>query len=86
MYYTYVLRSTKDGGWYTGATGNLRIRVKQRNDGRVDSTRSRRPLELVYYEACRNESDAWRRERFLKTGKGKRYLKQRLASWIQEES
>ncbi len=82
MYYTYVLQSTKDGRWYTGVTGNLRARVADHLNGRVESTRHRRPLRLIYYEACRSEADAKRRERYLKTGKGKRYLRQRLAMWF----
>jgi len=82
MYYTYVLQSTKDGRWYTGVTGNLRARVADHLNGRVESTRHRRPLRLIYYEACLSEADAKRRERYLKTGKGKRYLRQRLAIWF----
>lgn len=39
-------------------------------------------MRLVYYEACLNELDAYRRERYLKSGKGKRYLRQRLAEWL----
>jgi len=47
-------------------------------DGRVRSTAYRRPLKLIYYEACVHLADARRRERFLKTGKGKQYLYNRL--------
>lgn len=78
MYYTYVLYSEKDGRWYTGTTRDLRTRYAAHADGRVWSTRSRRPLQLIYYEACRHRDDALRRERYLKTGRGKRYLRQRL--------
>jgi len=38
-------------------------------------------LRLVYYEACLDAADAYRRERYLKTGKGKRFLRQRLKTW-----
>jgi predicted GIY-YIG superfamily endonuclease len=48
---------------------------------RTGSTRFRRPLRLIYYEACLEAADAYRRERYLKTGKGKRYLRQRLKAW-----
>jgi putative endonuclease len=51
-------------------------------DGKVRSTVNRRPLTLVYYEACLDVSDGFRRERFLKTGKGKRFLRNRLASFL----
>lgn len=86
MYYAYVLRSGRDGRWYTGMTADLRERVRAHDRGKVLSTRYRRPLELVYYEACRSESDAKRRELYLKTGRGKKYLRQRLLSWIRENS
>jgi len=55
-------------------------------DGKVRSTARRRPLTLVYYEACHHEDDAFRRERFLKTGKGKRFLRRRLAAFWEEHA
>ena len=78
MYYTYVLYSEKDGRWYTGTTRDLRARFAAHTNGRVWSTRSRRPFQLVYYEAGRQREDAIRRERYLKSGRGKRYLRQRV--------
>ncbi|OLC06291.1 MAG: excinuclease ABC subunit C [Gemmatimonadetes bacterium 13_1_40CM_70_11] len=78
MEYTYVLLGEKDGRFYTGSTGDLRARFRDHNAGRVHSTAYRRPVKLIYYEACLHSADARRRERFLKTGKGKRYLKNRL--------
>jgi putative endonuclease len=86
MYYTYLLQSDKDGRWYTGSTGDLKTRLADHLRGRVSSTRHRRPLRLIYYEACLSEADAKRRERYLKTGKGKRYLRQRLATWLAANS
>jgi putative endonuclease len=80
--YTYVLRSDSDGDWYTGSTGDLRARLRLHAEGRVRSTASRQPCRLIYYEACINRSDAFRRERFLKTGKGKRFLRNRLAEYL----
>jgi putative endonuclease len=79
MHCTYVLYSESDGEWYTGAASGLRARVREHAEGRVRSTARRRPLLLVYYEGCLNREDAFRRERYLKTGRGKRYLRQRLA-------
>ncbi|MFQ6023417.1 MAG: GIY-YIG nuclease family protein [Acidiferrobacterales bacterium] len=78
MYYTYVLQSQKDGNLYVGYTMDLRKRVLAHNSGRISSTRYRSPFRLVYYEACRVQSDALRREKYLKTAYGKRYLKNRL--------
>jgi putative endonuclease len=81
MHYTYVLYSEKDSEWYTGATSDLKARVREHTEGRVRSTARRRPVALVYYEGCLNREDAFRRERYLKTGRGKRYLRQRLGEW-----
>lgn len=66
-YYVYLLRSAKDGGFYTGHTANLRNRLKQHNGGRVRSTKRRRPLELVYWESFKTRAEVMRRERKLKT-------------------
>ncbi len=82
MYYAYVLESGRDAPWYTGMTADLRQRVRDHKSGKVHSTRHRRPLELVYYEACRSEPDAQRKEQYLESGRGKRYLRQRVHIWI----
>ena len=82
MIYTYVLRSDRDGHWYAGTTRDLRARVAQHRSGAVRSTALRRPMKLICYEARWSLSDAFRRERFLKTGKGKRYLRNRLSSQL----
>ena len=80
MHYTYVLQSKLDGHLYVGCTANLMARIETHNSGAVSSTRSRRPLELVYYEACLSEKLAHTREQQLKTGLGRAYLKRRLGS------
>ena len=82
MYYVYVLQSLKDGNMYTGFTTDLENRLKQHNAGKVNSTKSRIPLKLVYYEVCLNQKDALHRERYLKTAYGKRYLKSRLRNYF----
>ncbi len=82
MYYTYVIQSEKDNRFYTGFTGNLRNRLQQHNSGNVPSTRNRAPFMLVYFEACLNEQDAIAREKYLKTGMGKRYIKNRLKRFL----
>jgi putative endonuclease len=82
MYYTYVLQSFKDNQFYAGFTENLKLRFEHHSKGRVESTRQRRPLELIYYEACLNIEDAIRRERYFKTHHGKMFLKRRLKSHL----
>ena len=51
MYYTYVLQSSKDNGFYVGFTKNLKLRFEFHKKGLVDSTKNRRPMRLIYYEA-----------------------------------
>jgi putative endonuclease len=82
MIYVYVLRSAIDGQLYTGCTRDLRNRFTLHNAGNVPSTKERRPLDLIYYEACVNEQDAFRREKYLKTAYGKRYIKVRCRSYF----
>jgi putative endonuclease len=60
----------------------LRLRFQQHQAGDVQSTVHRRPLKLIYYEACRSQHDAFRREKYLKSAWGKRYLKTRLADYL----
>ena len=83
MYYVYVLISGADGGFYTGLTGDLKRRVGEHSEGLVETTLNRRPLELVYYEACKRRKDAFRREKYLKSGMGKRYLRDRLKEHLE---
>ncbi len=82
MYYTYVLRSEKDGLLYTGFTKDLKLRLKQHKNGEVESTKDRRPLKLIYYEACLERADALKREKYLKSYHGKMFLKNRLKSYL----
>jgi len=78
MYYVYVLLSLEDNKFYVGFTSDLERRLKEHNSGKNTSTKSRLPLELIYYEAHLSKTDAARRERYFKTSKGKSTLKQML--------
>jgi len=82
MYYTYVLKSNKDDNFYVGFTKDLKLRFEQHYRGLVESTKERRPLDLIYYEACVNQNDATRREKYLKTYHGRMFLKRRLKSYL----
>lgn len=83
LYYIYILLSEKDNNFYTGYTKNLNIRVAKHNNGEIISTKYRRPLQLIYYEACLNQQDALKREKYLKTTYGKRYIKNRLKNYLE---
>ncbi|MBU1164106.1 GIY-YIG nuclease family protein [Patescibacteria group bacterium] len=82
MYYVYVLLSLKDNKFYTGYTNDLKNRKKQHDNGLVFSTKTRRPLQLIYYEVCYNKQDAKAREKYLKSGMGKRYINNRLKNHL----
>lgn len=82
FYYTYVLLSLKDNNFYTGFTENLQIRINEHNDGKVISTKNRRPFELIYFEGCKNKSDALHREKYLKTTYGKRFIRNRNKNYM----
>ena len=78
MYYVYVLQSGLDYGLYIGFSANLTRRLEHHNEGESRSTAPRRPFKLIYYEAYIMEEDAMGRERFLKSGSGRRYLDKQL--------
>lgn len=81
-YYVYVLLSEKDNQFYTGYTSNINERKRYHDEGKVESTKNRRPLKLIYWEGCLNQQDATRREKYLKSGNGKIYLRNRLSNFF----
>jgi putative endonuclease len=82
MYYTYVLHSMKDSNFYVGYTEDVPSRFEAHEKGKVDSTKERRPLKLIYFEGCLNQADALKREKYLKTHYGRMFLKKRLKSYF----
>ena len=82
MHYVYVLRSLRDGNLYTGYTTDLRQRVADHHGGKARTTRHRRPLQLIYYEAYLLPKDAKARELFLKSGSGKRYIRKQMTHYF----
>ena len=82
MYYTYVLQSIKDSNFYVGFAKDLKLRFEQHEKGLVESTRDRRPLKLIYYEACVDKYDATKREKYFKSYHGKMFLTKRLKSYL----
>lgn len=83
MFYVYVLRSRKDARLYTGYTVDLKRRFIEHTTGMNTSTKPRRPLDLVYYEAYSSQADAKQREKNLKHSAGARTaLKRRLVNGL----
>jgi len=83
FFYVYILESFKDKQRYTGFTINLKRRIEEHNAGKSFSTKSRLPMKLIYFEACLNEEDAKKREEYLKTTRGRRFLAKRLKTYYQ---
>jgi len=86
MFYVYILQSKLDENFYTGITENLKARLKNHSYGRVSSTKNRRPLKLVYFEGCLSKKDAIKRELYLKTAWGKRYIKNRIKNYLENKN
>ena len=83
MQYVYVIANTS-GQWYTGCTSDLKRRINEHNSGQSTYTSYRGPYELIYYEASVDVKDAFAREKYLKSGMGKRYIKNRLKVYLGE--
>ena len=86
MHYVYVLRSTSDDGLYIGYSANLRKRFQQHAQGESFATSYRGPWKLIYYEAYLEREDALGRERYLKSGGGRKFLKTQLRQLPRQES
>ena len=82
MWYVYVLKSLQYDQWYTGITNDLKRRVTEHNNGKSTYTKYRGPYKLLYYEASYDEKDTRAREKYLKSGVGKRYLKNRMKNLL----
>jgi len=77
-YYTYVLQSEINGHFYKGSTQDLELRLKQHNNGEVNYTSRYMPWKLVYFETFATRSEAMRREKFFKSGKGREFIKRAI--------
>ena len=83
FYYVYVLLSLKDNNFYIGFTNDLERRTKEHKQGKNISTKSRLPVELIYFEGHLSKEDTMRRESYFKTAKGKTSLRQILKESLQ---
>lgn len=76
------MKSEIDHNNYVCYTNDLKERLKKHNEGKVKSTKNRLPLKLIYFEGCLNQQDATKREKYLKTDWGKKYIKSRFANYL----
>jgi putative endonuclease len=74
MFHTYILRSEVTGHLYIGSTSDLTRRIDEHNAGLATATKNRGPWRLVHSEEYETRSLAVRRERYLKTGRGRQEL------------
>jgi putative endonuclease len=82
VFYVYVLRSESDFGFYIGFSTDLKKRLSEHRRGASFATKSRGPWKLIYYEAYTEREDAEGRERFLKSGAGRRFLRAQLRHFL----
>ena len=75
MFFVYVIKSSVDGRLYKGLTSDLQKRINEHNRGKTKTTKAFKPWELVYYEEFSTRDEARQREKYLKTGSGRRFLK-----------
>lgn len=79
MYSVYVLKSGKDNTRYVGVTlKDANIRTKEHNNNKSKFTRGHQPWKLVYTELYKNKKESYIRERFLKSGGGRKWLDNEL--------
>ena len=83
MFYVYLLHSTKDNGFYIGYSTDLKRRLGEHMRGASFATKSRGPWKLIYYEAYTEREDAEGREKFLKSGAGRRFLRAQLRHYLE---
>jgi putative endonuclease len=81
MYHIYILESIEFGKLYTGYTNDLESRIKKHNSGNVRSTKAYKPYKIIYVENCHNKTIARKRELFLKSGQGRKWIKENKEKW-----
>lgn len=83
MHYVYLLENQNDKSWYIGFTQDIQQRFKEHNSGKGGRTTKLKPSwSLIYYEFYLNKNDAIGRERFLKSGAGRRFVKKQLKNYL----
>jgi len=83
FYYVYLLQSQIDGSWYIGYTPrDPHSRLAKHNNKLVYYTKRKAPWKLIYFEAYLDREDATSREKFLKSGAGRAFLKKQIKNWL----
>jgi putative endonuclease len=82
MYYVYVIESRKNKNLYKGFTTDVNRRIKEHNAGLTESTKNFRPWKLIYCEIFLNKHDAIEREKYLKRGWGRKFLRDVIKNYL----
>src|SRR5947207_14193639 len=82
MFYVYLLHSISDNGVYIGFSTDLRKRISEHKRGGSFATKSRGPWKLIYYEAYTERQDAEGREKYLKSGAGRSFVRAQLRHYL----
>jgi len=82
FHYVYILQFKNKKELYKGYTKNLKLRLEQHKQKKVESTKNRGSFKLIYFEGCLSQQDATHREKYLKTYLGRMFLKNRLKSYL----
>ena len=81
MYYVYILKSLKNERYYTGSTNNIERRMLEHMAGKSKATKYLQPFKLMVVEEYNSRSEAYNRERYLKTGKGREERNKLIAEY-----
>ena len=84
VFYVYLLRSVLDDGFYIGFSTDLKRRLSEHKRGISFATRRRSPWKLICYEAYTEREDAEKRERYLKSGAGRRVLRHQMRRYLEK--
>lgn len=85
FYYVYILQSLKNNQFYIGFTSDLKKRIEKHNSNKNPSTKNLGPWKLIFYEAYLNKYDALRREKYLKSTKGRTTIKSMLKEYLEKK-
>ena len=85
FFYVYALYNKVKNFIYVGYSENLKQRIKEHNSGKSKSTKHYIPLKLIFYEAYLSKADAKRREKYLKSNKGRTTLMTMLKDYFYDK-
>jgi len=77
MYYTYAIKSLRKNYIYVGLSNDYKRRVTEHNKGKSKTTNPYKPFKVILVEKFKTRAGARKREKYLKSGIGKEFLKKK---------